>query len=267
MKYSQLALTTFAAVLLAACGGSGDNDMAKDNQNQNPPPSKDPSPPSSPDTQPPANSKLVKITGNYIKVDVKDNHQASRYRIFIPKSNIDWFFTNGEGHYLRPAVKSDETFTTLENKAAGKDEKIIASNHLSYASYGIVRDNLNKQSYIFAQGAPTVGDKVPSTEGAYYHGYALHSEINSNNTVAGNSIFAIDFRSKKLTGKITVGGKEIPLEANLKKDASFSGKNRLGTAVQGSFFGPSAEELAGTYLNINENFNGAFGASQKKSNK
>lgn len=265
MKYSQITLTTLVAMFLVACGGGSNNDMAKDSQNQNPPPSKEPSTPDR--SIPPPNTKLVKITGNYIKVDAKDNHKTSRYRIFIPKGNIDWFFTNGEGHYLRPTSKSAETFTTLENKSNGKDQKIIASNHLSYASYGVVRDNLHKQSYVFAQGSPTVSDKVPSAEGAYYHGYALHSEINSNNTVTGNSVFAIDFRSKKLTGKITVGGKEIPLEANLKKDASFSGKNRLGTAVQGSLFGPNAEELAGTYLNTEENFNGAFGASQKKSNR
>lgn len=265
MKYSQLALTTLTAVFLAACGGSSNSDMPKDSQNQNPPPGKQA--PSTPLSPPSDNTQLVKITGNYIKVDTTENHKTSRYRIFIPKSNIDWFFTNGEGHYLRPAVKSTEPFVTVENKANGKDKKIIASNHLSYASYGIVRDNLHKQNYIFAQGTPTVSDKIPAAEGAYYHGYAVHSEINSNNTVVGNSIFAIDFRSKKLTGKITVGGKEIPLEANLKKDTSFSGKNRLGTAVQGNLFGPNGEELAGTYLNIEENFNGAFGASQKKSGK
>lgn len=267
MKYSQLALTTFAAVFLAACGGSGNNDMAKDNQNQNP----QPTPPSNQQPSPPLikqpspstpGTVAPSISGNYIKVDGKENHSTSRYRIDTKNSNIDWLFINGRPYYLRPSEKANTNFVTIKNLVDGRNEDISASNHLSYSSYGIVRDNINKQKYLFAQGVPTPPEIIPDNGGAYYQGHVLHGAINGDTVSEGKAIFAIDFSIKKLTGQIKASGEIFHLEANLRKDATFGGLSRAGTAVQGSLFGPNADELSGTYLNTEQNFHGSFGASK-----
>lgn len=264
MKYTQIALATLTAIFVAACGGGSNNDMAKDNQNS----SRDqqPSPPAGNNQPTPSlpDANLVKITGNYIKVDTENSYSTLRYSVNTPKSNIDWLFINGRPHYLRPAVKSTETFVKIENKVDGRHEDITASNHLSYTSYGVVKDYISKQNYVFAQGVPTMGDRVPNTKGVFYRGHALHGEIDGYMTAA-NSIFAIDFSKQKVTGRIQLPNTEIPLEANLRKDASFSGTNRAGTAVQGHLFGPGYEEIGGTYLNVQENFHGSFGAAQTPS--
>ncbi|MDO4776715.1 MAG: transferrin-binding protein-like solute binding protein [Cardiobacteriaceae bacterium] len=282
MKYTQIALATLTAIFVAACGGGSNNDMAKDSQNSSrnqqpsppasnnqpsPPASNNqPSPPASNNQSSPSNANLVRITGNYIKIDTGNGYSTLRYGVNTPQSNLDWLFINGRPHYLRPAVKSTEAFVKIENKVDGRNEDIIASNHLSYTSYGIVKDNISKQNYVFAQGIPTMGDRVPNTKGVFYRGHALHGEINGHMTAA-NSIFAIDFSKQKVTGRIQLSNTEIPLEANLRKDASFSGTNRLGTAVQGHLFGPGYEEIGGTYLNVKENFHGSFGAAQTPSLK
>lgn len=267
MKHSQVAYLTLTALLIAACGGSGNGDMTTDKGQTQSPPSQNSQPKNdqTPDTNKnPDNPhvKLYKINGNYINIDKTQKNKASRFYIFHPQGTLDWFFNNGNPHYLNNQQSSSETFVTVNHKSADKDETVIASNHMSYARYGIIQDNLNKQSYTFAQGISTPSDKVPTEKGAYYKGHVIHSEIGSNVSTIGTSIFAIDFGRKKVTGKLTVNSMEIPLEANLKHDATFSGRNSAGTAVQGNLFGSRAEELGGTYLNIEEGFNGAFGASK-----
>lgn len=267
MKTSRVTLTLATTLLLAACGGGGgnSNDMPKDNQSPQPTPpsSQQPSPPliNQPSPSTPGNT-TSSISGNYIRVDGKENHKTSRYIIDTKNSNIDWLFINGRPYYLRPSEKATTNFVTIKNLADGRNEDISTSNHLSYSSYGIVRDNINKQKYLFAQGIPTPPEIIPDNGGAYYQGHVLHGAINGDTVSEGKAIFAIDFSIKKLTGRIQASGTEIRLEANLRKDATFGGVNRAGTAVQGSLFGPNAEELSGTYLNTEQNFHGSFGASK-----
>lgn len=157
--------------------------------------------------------------------------------------------------------------------------------NLSYARYGLVyadtdhiKDPNAKYSEfygMFHQGYLTDPAGVPTAGIVNYTGEAIvwNGQPNVDTTgVSKNATFTANFSTKQFTGNIknivdidTDNKVKIPDVLNLSGKITgnkISGTNADGTVLDAAFYGPNVKEVAGSFVNKNKVFEGAFGAKR-----
>ncbi|WP_126174418.1 transferrin-binding protein-like solute binding protein [Altericroceibacterium xinjiangense] len=181
---------------------------------------------------------------------------------------------------------------TLELYKTGSSNSELA---LTYASFGQWQGSLpasynGPASHWFIYGFATPNSALASRTGsASYEGVAYARGTGSAGErydVSGTSRLAVDFGSDTFTGALALTGRDTTTDAaadfgstafsgTLNNRSStltgdFSAGGALGSAIYGQFFGPSGQELAGTFVfNVPEgaaaagtNINGVFAATR-----
>ena len=132
----------------------------------------------------------------------------------------------------------------------------------SNARYGALTYQGN--NIVFHQGHLTTN--MPTQGTAEYVGDVVHVN-NANNEYSNGILFAhANFADKKLKLDFTKPGEQshfVPRSLDATIDGNkFTGKTN-DTTVNGAFYGDNAKDIAGHYANPTENFQGAFGGSQR----
>ena len=101
---------------------------------------------------------------------------------------------------------------------------------------------------------------------AEYVGDVVHVNNAIMNTAMAFLFAHANFADKKLKLDFTKPGEQshfVPRSLDAAIDGNkFTGKTN-GTTVNGAFYGDNAKDIAGHYANPTENFQGAFGGSQR----
>lgn len=241
-------LALSAALGVAACGGSGSGGSVADGSDNN-------SGPNQPDQPQPTNAKFSGYSINFL-----NNGSEDFAPLEVKDRNV--LIVDGNEYLLKNPGITARSFYSF-------GDRVISGEYLSYARFGIFAPEglNNKRAVLFAQGETTPTAEVPTTGNATYSGLAVHVNnpgvderirVNSDSTAK----FDVDFGAKKLTGKINVPDRDsIPLQATIAGN-TFSG-SLDGTQTRGGFYGANAQEIAGTYLNKEDKFSGAYGLNKQ----
>ncbi|WP_084224343.1 transferrin-binding protein-like solute binding protein [Stenoxybacter acetivorans] len=143
---------------------------------------------------------------------------------------------------------------------------VVVGMNLSYARYGAYLGG--KGTYLYAQGEGTPDKNMPISGTAKYAGIAYVKGVNYD-TADATANFTVDFGKKAISGTIAniVDINKKPADnielSGVINGHQFYGNSSKGTTTAGDFFGPNANEIAGTFVNTNEGFGGAFGAKKQ----
>ena len=195
------------------------------------------------------------------------------YVIHMPKKGDNDFEQNG--HFVSNVIEK------------GKDIEIANTwgTNLSYARYGLVYPDTDRtqdpnakydEFYgMFHQGKLTDPAGVPTAGIVNYTGEAVVWNGQPNVDTAGiskNATFKANFTTKQFTGDIKNivdmdkdDKVKIPDVLNLSGKINgnkISGTNADGTVLDAAFYGPNVKEVAGSFVNKNKVFEGAFGAKR-----
>ena len=218
-----------------------------------------------------------KPSANYViptnKADLNNTLQVEgRSILLIPEDKLstkDWYETDGKAAYTGSGT------TGIAGTAAGvnPDAKYqdgtktwsIIGNQLQHAKFGELYDEYEKH-YRFAQGELTPESAVPTSRGQVkYSGFSTYTPNAGaagvkENVKKGKSEFIVDFGEKSVIGQIQPGQAgdfdPITLKAVITTGNQFQGLNPIPegkstsskAVVQGGFYGPNAEEMAGIYF-------------------
>lgn len=176
------------------------------------------------------------------------------------------FTVNGIHVSLLPDEQGDRV--KIGEIADGKSYGEVGK-ELKYAAYGWFDHHAGlPEHFEFVWGDATKIPDMPQKGVAEYRGKALFRNHlrGGASAVQGDAAFTVDFGGKKVNGSIAAAtGKHIALEADITNNW-FEGIHTAGTYTKGRFFGPKADELAGTFENLSdaENpYSGAFGAARQ----
>ncbi len=187
---------------------------------------------------------------------------------------------------INKLVIGNQSIDLLPNRKSRTGVAIVRSgnttlnvgHYLTYAKHGnyMVNNATTGESSaaVFYQGYETPVSKVPTTGKATYRGVAIQSYVdavnayNSAASLEAKSVFNVDFSNKRVNGTITPINRRYSA-VNL--SGSIQGNRLVGDYVNGyesmdgRFFGPNAEEIAGRYYVIEPGkryINGTFGAKK-----
>lgn len=259
----KFSLTTFAALMISACGSSGGGSDNPQPQNNNAANNTQTNTPSNPPQQ------VQNGTGAAI---VKS---GDRYEDNL---NIQTKTLNG---YNPNKINVDGTDITIgfPGITSGSWSKINANGrHLEVCcgSYSDIRFGVsdpldeNGSGYMFYNGKPT--QNMPTSGVANYVGEAIISanidELEDKDYDTSSSKFSVNFGNKTLNGSIEIQNIQ-PVNIN----ATISGNSFAGTAnsaslpssgtVEGKFYGNNAKEMAGLAQGDDKSWSAAFGAKKQ----
>ncbi|OOF38815.1 transferrin-binding protein 2 [Rodentibacter mrazii] len=261
-------LTTFAALMISACGSSSGGSSS-----DNPPQQNNAS-----------NNTQTSQPTNNSQTNQKPNNQAQQVRngtgatLIITEQDDDVKVRTATlNGYNTTSINVDGTNITIgfPNINAGSWTNIgdikVCCGRYSDIRFG-VSDPLdeNSSNYMFYNGNPT--KNMPTSGVATYSGESIISAavqvLDDTDYYIGSSKFNVDFGNKTLNGALEVQNIQ-PININ----ARISGNTFSGTAnsaslpssgnVEGKFYGNSAKEMAGLAQGNDESWGAAFGAQKK----
>ena len=163
----------------------------------------------------------------------------------------------------------------------------------AYANYGIywVYQNYDpnaddeEEIKLFYQGIPTPISDMPKTGTATYQGYAIARDFaqmeqglntapeysSQKGKYIGLSTFNVDFPNKTLKGTLNDWQDAYEQPTTTKQSVSIDAKIQANTfkgtannvTVEGKFYGPKAQNLAGAFNDKDQNLQGVFGANKQ----
>lgn len=267
MKLKKMFVLAVSATVLAACGGGGGSSPNTDVTDTV---KKTPEPPL---------SKVggAAMTGTAIFLtplsSIPVRSEGGRIEI-EREGSIDVLDVDGKKITLIPkgvragGFHREETDETI--KAVGAN--------LEYARYGWYSAPLTDKSYrgyLFYQGHITPEAAVPVSGTARYEGLALVSAVDRFTKDSkfflkqGTSSFDVDFGAKTVKGDIRLSDSKynhIPLQGNIAQSGNLFGAFSDDMRLEGAFFGPQANEMAGVFSyhpDRTTNLSGTFGAKKK----
>lgn len=207
---------------------------------------------------------------NYGIATVSGTHQIN-----LAKGDVNKLVVDGKEIDLLPEKQNQRGATMVTDG----NTTLNVGHYLTYATHGnymVKKDaNGNSLSIMFFQGNETPVDKIPTAGKANYRGIAIESVVNAQDgrksvaSAEATSEFAVDFDKKRIEGTIKPLDKQletVQLSGNIKENRIEGDyKNNLPT-MEGRFYGPNAEEMAGQYYVVEPNkqyINGTFGAKKQ----
>lgn len=268
-----LALTTASLLALTACGGGGDEDApVQVNQPTNPNPTPTPTPTTDPKAYEPAQesrwttptvaSGSTKSTFKSATATGSRDTEAKFNKVTVNGNEMEIYPTSGI------TINVGRIYTDT-NRNNGRTQLVVGGNSgangTAYARYGFVNDATDRLATIFYQGVPTTN--MPTTGSATYKGHAISVFPEENTYVTGDSSFNVDFANKKLTGTLSnwknSDGTADTITKNVSVSSSITGNTFKGDNNQGKFYGPNAQNMAGSFVDKNQKLQGVFGANKQ----
>ena len=258
--------TALAALVLSACGSSGDGSGSNNNEatpanNQTQQNQPNPSPANNA-AQP--NQQVSSGTGAALVAS--DSNSLSVRRAEINGYNTTSI--NVDGTNVAIGFPGISAGGWLNAKANGRDLKVCCGMY-SDMRFGLT-DSLddNGSAYVFYNGNPT--RNMPTSGSASYSGQSIISAnvsaLEHEGFYTGTSQFNVDFGNKTLNGALDIRNFHADINATI------AGNYFNGTAnsslvstgrVEGKFYGSQAKELAG-FVQANDNsWGAAFGAEKQ----
>lgn len=261
-----LALTTASLLALTACGGGGDDSIQViqgTNQGNNVDPDGKPITP--PQAYEPAQVSIWK--GNSTQANFqeayangnRDNAAFDRIAINGTEMSIAGIFaltptTNTTGHLLMPA----DDYQLLTGAINGQYGT-------AYARYGVLSDTdpNNSTVTLFYQGIPTPVATMPTTgTNVQYTGTAIGLRADRALAITARADFNINFADKQINGTIS-NWHDSPDLKNVSINATIEGNTFKGANNQGKFYGPNAQNMAGSFADKTQKVQGVFGANKQ----
>ena len=267
MKAQTLFLAVMAAISLAACSSSGGGSGVKANGNGT------------------SNNKPI------VKEDTAEafalNHQKITFKQTLKNGEPvsinetpTYSASNNDGDNFKTIQVGNQKFTLnyTGKKYLGDfvgTEKVGVGEYkvdpdTAYARYGFTIDHKTADWTLFYQGQPTDVAKMPTAGSVLYVGraFALNpKEINrtdmENEGFYGDSFIEANFDTKKVNG--VVGWWDRYLEGAKKpndtifNEANIRGNTFKGDDIEGRFYGPNAENVAGSFADEKQGLHGVFG--------
>lgn len=256
MKLQTLGLGIATALLLAACGGGGD-DAPADPQK---PDSKTPSKPST--RQPGNNNVSSTYKGNVFVVPVGKMPGSLADAKATSSNSLTTLNANGKQLPLQPHNIPAGSMTSLKGVTInGQSYKLFIVSGSRYANSKFGYINNGNEDYIFSQGAYTTN--MPASGTVTYQGDAAVGRSAVGNTAVSN--FTADFGQKTLKGSITqtpdsnVHFQPVNINATINGNA-FSTADNATVRSTGHFYGDNAREVGGVFHDSSQSLVGSFGA-------
>lgn len=250
------ALACAAIFSLAACGSHKDKSNAPNINSASPGTVKP-----APDNQTPP------VSGNTITSSANLAFDANGNTVTVSGNRNGTITIDGKEIVIKnPSIQSGG-YTNINDASS---HSFVSGSNYSYVTFGSYEDKSARKNYAFAMGdnlAPESALKGNAT----YKGGASFDGLENAHIQEALSEFNVDFNKKTITGKITHKDQEswvVDLAGKIVGN-SFSGENG-NNKMKGNFYGPQANELAGTYSGFYRTNNksykviGGFGA--KKNN-
>lgn len=235
-----------------ASSSSSNADASATNTNQNP------TPPTPVFTG--AGRSLTSLSG--LDVNGENVTPSPNYLAPTTEAEINVLQVEGRNITLVPsgATTADGWYesrdTALYNGGTAAGSWAMVNAELNHAKFGEVYDSEEKR-FRFAQGNTTPETAMPTSGKVKYTGKSTYSMAGGSSTpvVKGLSEFTVDFGEKTIDGAIkpaNVGDfEQVDLKAVIKGNTieGYNTRNSGSTqaVARGSFYGPNAEEMAGTY--------------------
>ena len=282
MKKQAIGLT-IAALLLTACGGSGDDSTPADPNPKNNGGSTIPSAPGKDETPtnpgkksdngssqlipPPVNqgntdNSSGKYQGKGFVVPLGQQPNGLADAKSIASDDLAVLNMDGKKLPLQLPNISGANITSVRGATIGDTsykQFIVSGSRYANSKFGYLNDG--SKDYIFSQGAPTA--TMPTTGVVKYSGAAAVGRAAVADSAVAN--FSADFGAKTLTGSITqnassaVEFKPVNINAGIEGN-TFSSKADAAVKTTGGFYGENAHELGGIFQDSTQTLSGSFGA-------
>ena len=202
---------------------------------------------------------IPKVKGAEIRIASSDAEAA----------DLDILNVEGKSINIVPAGMSAGEYLDITSNNV---TRLISGKKYKNVRWGLVGEAGLNNHYLLAYGInPTTN--MPTTGQVTYVGKGVHSYANNGSGVdaykLSNAKFNVNFADKSLEGTITPADNkpfgnvnEVKLSAKIDGN-QFSGKTAEGTEAAGRFYGSSASELAGSYVNQKATYFGVFGAQKQ----
>ncbi|MBQ9682297.1 MAG: transferrin-binding protein-like solute binding protein [Neisseriaceae bacterium] len=179
--------------------------------------------------------------------------------------------------YEGKELKNNKIFQSADSKDSKKVTFQIWGGSVPYARYGIIADNYKNATgkdcniggvcslrmRAFYQGQPTLD--MPTTGTALYVGGAVLHILNRNTPTVGVSAFEVDFGKKNIEGAIgAFAGADADKLKRINLKATIQGNAFKSKQMEGKFYGPKAANVAGYFIDKEQNLHGTFGAEKVK---
>lgn len=282
MKKQAIGLT-IAALLLTACGGSGDDSTPADPNPKNNGGSTVPSAPGKDETPTDPGKKSDNGSSQLIPPPVNQgntDNSSGKYQgkgFVVPLgqqpngladaksiASDDLAVLNMDGKKLPLQLPniSGANISSVRGATIGDTsykQFIVSGSRYANSKFGYLNDG--SKDYIFSQGAPTA--TMPTTGVVKYSGAAAVGRAAVADSAVAN--FSADFGAKTLTGSITqnassaVEFKPVNINAGIEGN-TFSSKADAAVKTTGGFYGENAHELGGIFQDSTQTLSGSFGA-------
>ena len=281
--------TALAVLVLSACGSSGggneqDSSTPSYQAEKNQPSTVVNKATQQPSTTASTNNQAAsnQPTENVTKQPSTSVSPTTNSNQVLSAKHIGFVIPKVKGAEIRIASSDAEAADLDILNVEGKSINIVpagmsAGEYLDITSnknvrWGLVGEAGLNNHYLLAYGInPTTN--MPTTGQVTYVGKGVHSYANNGSGVdaykLSNAKFNVNFADKSLEGTITPADNkpfgnvnEVKLSAKIDGN-QFSGKTAEGTEAAGRFYGSSASELAGSYVNQKATYFGVFGAQKQ----
>ena len=266
-----LALTTASLLALTACGGGGDDEPPVQvnqatNQGNNIDPAGNAITP--PKEYEPAQVSMWSVSNQpYTQKEAYANgnrdtaEKFDKIAINGKEMSIANIFANTN------TLKDHRTLMMEANDyrlAIGTIKEDNTKYGTAYARYGVLNDNLgaNETLTLFYQGNPTATMPTSGTD-VKYSGTAIAVLPEQGQILSANADFRVNFVGKKLSGTISNWYDKSYNLKNVTINATIDGNTFKGDNNQGKFYGPDAQNMAGSFADKTQKLQGVFGANKQ----
>ena len=104
---------------------------------------------------------------------------------------------------------------------------------------------------------------MPNTSSARYLGTAFAVITDANRLTSAETQLDVDFGQRKLSGIISNWYEKSLNLKDISINATISGNTFKGDNNQGKFYGPNAQNLAGSFADKNQKIQGVFSANKQ----
>lgn len=199
---------------------------------------------------------------NFFDVNGENTQPDANYLAPSSEKEINVLQVEGRKITLVPSEQAgNKTWYEASDKAlytggTAQGSWAVVGNQLTHSKFGEVYDK-DEKHHRFAQGNKTPQTAMPTTGVVKYTGHSTYSSVGTIGIppIKGLSEFEVNFGENTLDGKImpakagdfeTLNLKAVIIGNNV-EGYNTRLNNSQSAIVKGAFYGPNADELAGTY--------------------
>lgn len=265
----RLLVAALSALVVTACGGGGGNSSSTPTPAPAPVTQTTPTPSPTPTTPaesiPNSLATTTKFGESYLIQKGTTTSRAATVENNVQNLNHLIIYISDYKGEPRHTYLYEDTNPVWNTKTDGSYAVTNIGTTMSYARFGMVKDDYAEHQAAFYQGHQTLTKDVPTTGTAIYQGVSVYTCKTCNGFKTGDATITANFGSKSLTGNLAgIGekGESGAILATISGNTFSSTTPFEGTRVKGAFFGSQAEEVSGVFINETRGTLGAFGGKR-----